>query len=292
MDIGILGPLTVQCAGGPAVPSAPKPRQLLALLAARAGQVVPVDLLVDELWESNPPSSALTAVQTYIVQLRQLLARTLKTSTDEVARDVLPFAGWGYCLAVEPGKADTHEFSHCARLGRRALLNGENERASVLLRRALRVWRGPALADVRIGPHLLAHRTSLEESRLSVIEQRLEADLRLGRHIELIGELSGLVARYPLHENLCSLFIISLYRAGRPAQALDAFESLRTALREELGMDPSSRVRHLKEAILDADPSMTSGRYTDGPRIELDPPPPGRCSPRPVAGSVLRTRTG
>ncbi|MER6074210.1 AfsR/SARP family transcriptional regulator [Streptomyces sp. NPDC001817] len=251
MDIGILGPLTVRARGQrQAVPTAPKPRQLLALLSARAGKVVPVDLLVDELWENAPPRSALTAVRTYIVQLRQSIARTLRTSTAEVAHNVLPFAGWGYRLVADPDRVDASVFTRHAELGRRALLEGDDARAALLLHRALRLWRGPALADVRIGPHLLAHRTTLEEIRLGVVEQRLEADLRLGRHHQLIAELSGLVARHPLHENLHSLFIISLYRAGHTEQALGTFESLCHNLREELGIDPSPRVRRLRDAIL------------------------------------------
>lgn len=252
MDIGILGPLTVRARGGQrqAVPTAPKPRQLLALLAARAGTVVPVDVLVDELWANEPPRSALTAVRTYIVQLRHSLARTLRTSTADVAQDVLPFAGWGYRLVAEPDRVDADVFARHAEQGRRALLDGDHDRASVLLHRALRLWRGPALADVRVGRHLLAHRTTLEELRLGVVEQRVEADLRLGRHHQLIGELSELAARYPLHENLHSLLIIALYRDGHADQALRAFSALRENLREELGIDPSPRVRCLQEAIL------------------------------------------
>jgi DNA-binding SARP family transcriptional activator len=252
VEIGILGPLTVRARGGlrKAVPTAPKPRQLLALLAARAGTVVPMDVLVDELWGSEPPRSALTAVRTYIVQLRQSLAGTLRTGTADVARDVLPFAGWGYRLVADPDRVDAGVFARHAEQGRRALLAGDPERASVLLHGALRLWRGPALADVRIGSHLLAHRTTLEELRLSVVEQRVEADLRLGRHHQLLGELTELAARYPLHENLHSLFIIALYRDGRADQALGAFELLRENLREELGIDPSPRVRSLHNAIV------------------------------------------
>ncbi|WP_432094585.1 AfsR/SARP family transcriptional regulator [Streptomyces sp. bgisy100] len=271
MDIGILGPLAVRSTGGEAAPTAPKPRQLLALLAARAGQVVPVDHLVDELWESGPPASAVTTVQTYIVLLRRSLARALQISAAEVARDVLPFTGWGYRLAADPGAVDASVFGRFAELGRRALLNGENDKASLMLRRALRIWRGPVLADVRVGPQLLAHRISLEENRLSVVEQRVESDLRLGKHHELIGELSGLVVQYPLHENLYSLFIISLYRAGRPAQALEAFRILRKNLREELGIDPSSRVRGLQQAILRSDPSLESKSSSGLFLLELGP---------------------
>ncbi|MDF2269752.1 AfsR/SARP family transcriptional regulator [Streptomyces coacervatus] len=232
------------------MPTAPKPRQLLALLVARAGTVVPVDVLVDELWENTPPRSALTAVRTYIVQLRQSLARTHATGTADPAGDVLPFAGWGYRLLVDPDRVDAAVFVRQAELGRRALLDGDHSRASLHLHGALRLWRGPALADVRIGPHLLAHRTTLEELRLGVVEQRAEADLRLGRHRQLIGELTELTVRYPLHENLHSLLIIALYRDGRADQALGAFAALRENLREQLGIDPSPRVRSLQEAIL------------------------------------------
>ncbi|MFF4346729.1 BTAD domain-containing putative transcriptional regulator [Streptomyces sp. NPDC001530] len=259
MDIGILGPLTVRSTGGQAVPTAPKPRQLLALLAARAGLVVPVDLLVDELWQDDPPAHVLTVLQTYIMQLRQSLARARGASTAEVAREILPYSGWGYRLVVDRERSDASVFARYAEQGRRALLNGENDQASALLRRALQVWRGPALADVRVGAHLLAHRTSLTESRLGVIEQRVEADLRIGRHHELIDELTGLVERHPLHENLCALLIIALYRAGQPARALDAFERLRTNLREALGIDPSPRVRNLRQAVLDATPRAEPG---------------------------------
>jgi DNA-binding SARP family transcriptional activator len=256
LEVGILGPLVIPSSGRCAAPTAPKPRQLLALLAARAGQVVPVDLMVDELWEYAPPSRATAVVQTYITELRRSLARALRLSRSEVARDVLPFTGWGYCLATDAKNLDAATFAHYAERGRRALVNGENAQASSLLRQALRLWRGPALADVRVGPHLLAHRTRLEESRLSVMEQRVEADLRQGRHHELISELSALTIQNSMNENLYSLLIISLYRAGRPAQALNAFHRLRHNLRQELGIDPSPRVQRLYEEILRGSPSL------------------------------------
>ncbi len=272
MDIGILGPLVVRSGGGEAAPSAPKPRQLLALLAARADEVISMDLLIDELWESRPPSSAVTTVQTYIGQLRRSLAQTLRIDPGEVAAEVLPFTGWGYRLAAGGGTHDARAFLRCAELGRDALAAGANDQASVLLRRALRIWRGPALAGVRLGPHLQAHRTHLEEQRLTAVEQRVEADLRLGHHHELIGELSGLVLQYPLHENLHSLFMISLYRAGRPAQALDVFHKIRNSLREELGIEPSPRMRQLQQAVLAADPRLEAETRSRLFRLELDLP--------------------
>ncbi|MBD0745908.1 AfsR/SARP family transcriptional regulator [Streptomyces sp. CBMA152] len=260
MDIGILGPLTVSSAGREAAPTAPKPRQLLALLAVRSGHVVPVEQLVDELWEHNPPASAMTVVQTYIVLLRRSLAVSLQISAEEVARDVLPFAGWGYHLAPwGEGELDADAFTRHAEQGRKALADGDNQRASMSLQRALQMWRGPALADVRVGPQLLAHRTSLEEARMFAVEQRIEADLRLGHHHQLIGELSGLAIQNPLHENTHSLLMISLYRAGRPGQALETFRKLHKNLRTELGMDPSPRVRNIHQRILSGDVSLAGG---------------------------------
>ncbi|MFE0043458.1 AfsR/SARP family transcriptional regulator [Streptomyces albireticuli] len=256
MDIRILGPLAVRSVGGEAAPTAPKPRQVLALLAARTNEVVSTDMLVDELWESSPPASAVTVVQTYIVLLRRTLSQALRMGNSEVARHVLSFKGWGYRLASGAGTHDASEFLRYAELGRRALENGENEKASALLRRGLGLWRGPALADIKVGSQLLAYRTSLEESRLSVVEQRAEADLRLGRHHALLSELSGLVIQHPLHENLHSLFIISLYRSGRPGQALKVFQQLRHNLREDLGIDPSPRMWRLHQAILTADAGL------------------------------------
>ncbi|MFF9481908.1 BTAD domain-containing putative transcriptional regulator [Streptomyces sp. NPDC014733] len=256
VDIRVLGPLRVSTAGGEVAPSAPKPRQLLALLATRPDETVSMDALVDELWDSRPPSSVITAVQTYIVLLRRQLTRALGIAGAVVARDVLPFEGWGYRLATGGGTHDAQEFRRCATAGRRALAAGEDGRAAVLLRRALGMWHGPVLADVKAGPQLTAHRTTLAEDRLTALEQRIEADLRLGHHHELLGELTGLTLQYPLHENLHALFMISLYRAGRPAQALSSFQLLRRNLREELGIDPSPRMWRLQQAVLTADESL------------------------------------
>ncbi|AEM85964.1 AfsR/SARP family transcriptional regulator [Streptomyces violaceusniger] len=262
MDIGILGPLVVGANDREATPSAPKPRQLLALLAAHAGRVVPVDLMVDELWESTPPPSALTTVQTYIVLLRRLLAKSLQVSSAEVAREVLTYTGWGYQLAAGKGTHDASLFARYADLGRRALAAGDNSRASGALREALAFWRGPALADIRTGPHLLAHRVSLEEQRMGAVEQRIEADLRLGRHHELIGELSGLTVQHPLHENMHSLLMIALYRSGRPGQALETFQKLHQNLRNELGMEPSPNTRTVQQRILRRDSTMEADQQS------------------------------
>jgi SARP family transcriptional regulator, regulator of embCAB operon len=263
LDIGVLGSLVLGVNGRDATPSAPKPRQLLALLAARPNQVAAVDLLIDELWESSPPSSAVTTVQTYIVLLRRLLAECLQVSGTEVAQKVLTYTGWGYQLVT--GDRDSHDassFIRYANLGHRALADGDNSRASTTLRKALACWRGPALADVRGGPHLLAHRVSLEEHRMYVVETRIEADLRLGRHHELIGELSGLIVEHPLNENFHSLLMIALYRSGRPGQALETFRRLHQNLRNDLGMEPSPHLRSIQQGILRRDSSLEAAQQS------------------------------
>ncbi|MDQ0935971.1 AfsR/SARP family transcriptional regulator [Streptomyces turgidiscabies] len=278
MDIGILGPLVVGAHGREAVPSAPKPRRLLALLAARADQVVSVDLIVDEIWESSPPISVVTTVQTYIVLLRRLLAESLQVSGAEVTKDVLTYTGWGYRLASYTGNHDARLFTRYADIGRNALVAGDSCRASAELHKALAFWRGPALADVRVGPHLLAHRTSLEEQHMCAIEQRIEADLRLGRHHELIGELSGLVVQHPLHENVHSLLMISLYRSGRPGQAIETFRKLQQNLRNELGIEPSMHVQTVLQGILRRDSSLEADQRSELFLRELTVPsrPTGR----------------
>ncbi|AXL88821.1 hypothetical protein C4J65_11145 [Streptomyces sp. CB09001] len=264
MEIGILGPLTVHSGDREAAPSAPKPRQLLAMLAVRAGQAIAMDLLVDELWESSPPRSAVTAVQTYIVTLRRSIAESLRITTDEAADKVLQYTGWGYRLQPGQGAHDALVFTRYAAQGQQALVEGDYGRASLLLRRGLSMWRGPALADVPVGTQLLAHRTSLDERRMSAVEQRIEADLQMGLHQELVGELSGLCIQHPLHENMHSLLMVSLYRAGRPRKSLETFQKLRQNLRAELGMDPSGRTKAIHHAILSGDADGDSNLFRRG----------------------------
>ena len=197
MEIGILGPLTVQEEEVSGMLTASKPRKVLALLLLYANQVVPTTALMEELWDDEPPLSALTTLQTYILQLRKLLSRILRMEASEIAREVLVTKTCGYMFRVQPGKLDLHEFERRAEEGHKALAVGENDRAARLLREALEFWRGQALVDVKAGRLLEMHIRRLEQSRLSALEQRIEADLRLGWHHELLSELTALVVRYP-----------------------------------------------------------------------------------------------
>lgn len=261
MDIRVLGPLSAEIDGVSFVPSAGKPRQLLALLALNANQVLPVPTLMEEIWGTEMPRSALTTLQTYILQLRRAIGVALGRDSGLDPKDVLVTRHGGYLLQAPAGAVDAHRFERLIAAGRDALDEGDDLTASATLTEAMAGWTGPALVDVRIGPLLEIELVRLEESRLVALEQRIDADLRLGRHTELITELGTLVARHPLHEVLHAQYMTALYRAGRQVRALEVYQGLRTRLVEELGLEPSVRIRQLHRSILGADPGLDAARY-------------------------------
>lgn len=258
MDIGLLGALDVRENGVSIAPTAPKPRQVLALLALRADRMVPVPALVEELWAGAPPRSARTTLQTYVLQLREHIAAALRTGSGPgdaaapSAKDVLTTLPGGYLLASGGGGSDIREFERLRELGCRAMDDEDFAGASRTLRQALDLWTGPPFADVHTGAHLAMEARRLEESRLCALDQRIEADLRLGRHCELLAELTVLTSRYRSHENLHAQFMLALYRSGRRGEALHVYQRLRTLLVRELGLEPSARLRRLQQSILTA----------------------------------------
>ncbi|MCD7439428.1 AfsR/SARP family transcriptional regulator [Streptomyces lincolnensis] len=256
MEIKVLGPLLVQEQGVSIVPSAGKPRQILALLALRAGRVVPAPVLMEEIWGEQPPRSATTTLQTYILQLRRKIASALVRGSGRCAKDVLKTCYGGYRLDAAPFHSDLTEFERRAGRGGEALETGDAGAASLLLAGALDLWRGPGLVDVPTGQVLSVELIGMEEARLRVLEQRIEADLRLGRHAALLSELRMLVARHPMNESLCAQFMLALYRSGNAWRALEAYQQLRGTLIGELGIEPSSRTQRLHRAMLSADPSL------------------------------------
>lgn len=256
MDVKILGSFEATENGVALLPTAGKPRQILALLALQAGQVVPVPTLMEELWGMEPPRSAQTTLQTYILQLRKRIAAALPDDGPRRAKEVLATRYGGYLLAITPEEVDVHSFERLSAAGRRALDLGDRETASRMLRAALAVWRGRALVDVYAGMRLGVEVTRLEESRLCAVESRVEADLGLGRHHGLLSELSVLTARHPMHENLCGQYMTALYRSGQQWRALEAFTTLRDCLVGELGVEPSPRLQELQRAILSSDPHL------------------------------------
>ncbi|MEV6954763.1 AfsR/SARP family transcriptional regulator [Streptomyces sp. NPDC051183] len=263
MNIEVLGALAVRENGISIAPTAPKPRQVLALLALHADQVVPVAALIEELWGDEPPRSARTTLQTYVLQLRALIATALEAgerSAEDTeppvrtAKDVLVTLPGGYLLNSGGGTLDVREFDRLAGSGYRAMDAGDFPGAARLLREALALWSGSAFADVQGGVQLDMETLRLEETRLCALDQRIEADLRLGRHRELLAELTVLVSRYRTHENLHGQFMLALHRSGRRGEALDVYQRLRATLVRELGLEPSAGLRRLQRSILMAGP--------------------------------------
>ncbi|MEV3915015.1 AfsR/SARP family transcriptional regulator [Streptomyces canus] len=256
MRIQVLGPLNAEVNGVSIVPTAGKPRQILSLLALYPGRVIPVKTLMEEIWGMEPPQSALTTLQTYILQLRRRLGTAMGPDAPSGVKDVLATRHGGYLLQVEGACIDVHEYELTVAEGQAAFEAGDNETAAERFRKALTLWNGSALVDVRTGPVLEIEVMRLEESRLATVERRIDADLRLGRHAELIAELTDLTARHVLHESLHSQLIVALYRSGRQAAALEAYRKLRSRLRDELGVEPSPQLQRLHQAMLTVDPEL------------------------------------
>lgn len=253
LNIELLGPFSAHLGHLAVTPSAAKQRQILALLALNAGRVVTVTTLTEELWGDYPPRSSATTLQTYVLQLRNRLAAAAR---GQDARQLISTAHSGYLLDAQSCRTDVEEFERLARAGRGAAETGDQASASELLGRALALWRGPALVDVRVGRVLELEAAALNEGRLGVLERRIEADLALRRHADMLGELTVLVARNPMNENFCALLMTALYRSGHVARALEAFQRLRAVLRDELGVEPGPRLQRLQQAILSGDPGL------------------------------------
>jgi DNA-binding SARP family transcriptional activator len=240
----ILGPVDV-LDGGRAVPlPAGKPVALLRALLLNPNRVVSVEDLIDELWGEDPPETAAKALQGHVSQLRKALGA-----------DRLSTKPPGYRLRVDEGELDLDRFEQLVRDGRERLAAGDAKAASRELESALGLWRGPA--------------PGLEERRLAALENRIEADLVLGRHAQLVPELETLVARDPLQERLRGQLILALYRSGRQADALEQYRQTRETLVDQLGIEPSEALQELHRAILRHEPELEARR--SGPAPYADP---------------------
>ncbi|MEV4063985.1 AfsR/SARP family transcriptional regulator, partial [Nonomuraea dietziae] len=243
MRVDILGPVRVlDGEGRPVALGGPRVRALLVLLAAEAGRIVTQEQLIDGLYGAEPPEGAANALQSQVSRLRRALGRQL-----------VEFHPAGYRLAIDPQDVDAHRFERLAAEGREALRAGDPARASGSLRQALALWRGAALADA---PLARAAATHLAELRLAATEDRTQAELELGAHRELVGELRALVAAHPLRERLRVQLMRALYGSGRQAEALATYEEGRRLLDEELGVEPGAELAAAHLAVLRADPSL------------------------------------
>lgn len=256
MHIEVLGSLKVSECGISIVPTAGKPRQLLALLAIHNGRSVSVATLVEELWGDEIPRSATTTLQTYVLQLRRQISKALRSDGRRNAKEVLSTSFGGYQLQSDPCVFDLREFEQLAMRGDTALDTGDAQSASDAFGQALALWRGPALQDVPTGRVLSMELLGMEEARMRVLDQRITADMRLGRHAALIPELRMLAAQHPLHEKLHARLMLALHRAGSTWRALETFQRLRNTLVMELGVEPSQRIQRLHQAILSNDPGL------------------------------------
>ncbi|ONI76398.1 hypothetical protein ALI144C_37805 [Actinosynnema sp. ALI-1.44] len=248
MKFGVLGPIQVLDNTTSHAPSAPKQCQLLAFLLTHANQVMPLADCIEELWDTDLPCSVMPTLQTYVMHLRRALRKTS-------APDRLVTRGQGYVFVVEPGELDLEVFDTQLASAQEAV-GRDDELASGLLSDALALWRGTALAGVTTGPILQIKVAELGERHRAAVEQRVEIDLRLGRHHELLGELASLVATHPLNENFTRQYMLALYRSGRQSRALEAFRHLRHLLAEEYGLTPSPRIQRLTQAIRAGDPAL------------------------------------
>jgi DNA-binding SARP family transcriptional activator len=256
MQIKILGPLSAEVDGTSIVPTAGKPRQVLSLLALYPGRVMPVPTLMEELWDTTPPASALTTLQTYILQLRRRIGTAMGPGAQRGAMDLLVTRHGGYLMEIDGPCVDVHQYERLVREGQAAFESGDNEVSAARFRASLDLWSGAPLVDVKLGPVLDIEVRRLEASRLVTVERRIDADLRLGRHAELIAELTDLTARYPHHEGLHSQAMLALYRSGRQASALEAYRRLRVGLIDELGVEPSPQLQRMHQAMLSVDPQL------------------------------------
>jgi class 3 adenylate cyclase len=240
LEVRLLGPLEAGVEGRPVELPRKKQRELLALLAVRAGEVVSTDRLVYALWGESPPKAALGSLQNLVSELRKVLPP-----------DALVTRAPGYVLNVDRDAVDAHRFERLAREAR----DSPAQQRVTQLREALALWRGPALADVQL-EDTSDEAARLEEQRVAAWEDRLEAELELGRHSQAIGELESFVSKHPLLERPVGLLMLALYRAGRQSHALDTYRRARETLVEELGIDPSPELQRLEQAILRHDPEL------------------------------------
>ncbi len=245
MEFLILGQLEVRDGGEPVQLGGSRQKAVLALLLTRANEVVSKERLIDEIWGEEPPESANNSLQVQISQLRKSLGKSLIETRPP-----------GYVISIDPDRLDLSRFERLLNEGREALARGEPTTASSVLTDALELWRGPPLADFAYESFAEPEISRLEELRLTALELRIEADLSLGRHVELVGELELLVAQHPLRERLRADLMLALYRAGRQAEALQTYQDGKRLLAEELGIDPGQALQELERSILRQDETL------------------------------------
>ncbi|MFF0885077.1 BTAD domain-containing putative transcriptional regulator [Streptomyces sp. NPDC003456] len=251
IEFRLLGPVELRDGATDAVivPPGSKQRALLSALVLHADRLLSVDQLTEELWGDRPPANAANALQAHVGRLRRLLP--------EHGHEWISTLPTGYLLSLRGATTDVQRFNRLSAQGR-AAVTADPSYAARLLRRALSLWRGPALADSRYGPICTGEADTLEENRLAALEALYEASLRCARHGEITGELEKLTADHPLRERFYDLLMVALYRSGRQAEALGVYERARRRLVDALGIEPGPALRARMEAILNHAPALSA----------------------------------
>ena len=250
MEYLLLGPLEVRSGGRVVTIGPPQERALLLRLLLDAGRVVSVDTLLEDLWEGAPPASADVSLRVRLSRLRKALALA-------GAAEALVTRHPGYVIELGAGDdIDARRFERLVTEARTRLAGGEPAMAAATFTEALALWRGRALADVADHGFARAEAARLDEARLVAVEDRIDADLACGRHGALVGELEALCTQHPLRERLWCQRVLALYRCGRQADALRAYQDVRAILVEELGVEPSPPLTRLEQAVLTQSPDL------------------------------------
>ena len=275
MDYRILGPLEAFDGERSIALGGPRQRALLALLLLHGNEPLTRDVIIDELWGEQPPPTAAKVVQNCVSALRKELPD---------AGHALRTLGPAYVLRLEPEDLDRDRFERLIAEGRAALASGDHADAAERLRAALALWRGEPLGEFAYERFAQDEITRLNELHVVAIEERIDADLALGRYVELGPELEMLVARHPLRERLRGQLMLALYRAGRQAEALEAYRGARRTLLAELGIEPGRALHELERAILSQDPTLDASPAPEAPRRAVSSAQPGRHAASPLVG--------
>lgn len=286
LRIRILGPMEISGQGEDRTPSAPMARRLLAALLLHANEQVRTSTLIDELWDGEPPRLARKTIQTYVYQLRKPTHSTVAGAGGAVTGaggigERVETCPNGYRIRLAPDELDLWQFERHLARARADLGEDDPESAARTLRVGLALWRGDAFADIETGPALAARVAQLADARLGAVQLRVEADLRLGRHHRLMGELRQLTADHPLNEEFAAQFMLAAYRSGQRGTALETFGQLRRDLVDELGIEPSHRLQRLQRDVLNEAPALdlapgraTAVRAADGQAASATPATP------------------
>jgi DNA-binding SARP family transcriptional activator len=272
MEFRVLGPIELWSAGRPRDLGPARERYVLAILLLTPGTIIPAETLIDRLWDTKPPAKARESLFAYLARLRASLRQAIGDNVQLAGR------AHGYLLDVDPEAVDLHQFRRLRRQADALAASGDHGQAATLLREADGLWRGPALAGID-GDWVTRMRDSLEEERRAALLERVECELALGRHADLVGELHHLLAQYPLDETFIAHQMTALYRSGRPGDALGLYRETRGRLVEEQGTEPGPALSELHQRILRRDPEL-AGKPAARRPARVPPPdtPPARVS--------------